>query len=30
MMNTKAHGCGITAYPHIKSRLKVLKQKFQA
>ncbi|CAN0845750.1 hypothetical protein LINGRAHAP2_LOCUS4192 [Linum grandiflorum] len=30
MMEVKAPGCEVKAYPHIKSRLKVLKTKFQA
>ncbi|CAN1133050.1 hypothetical protein LINPERPRIM_LOCUS30436 [Linum perenne] len=30
MMEVRANGCGVKAYPHIKSRMKLLKQNFQA
>ncbi|CAN1761512.1 hypothetical protein LINPERHAP1_LOCUS7928 [Linum perenne] len=30
MMEVRANGCGVKAYPHIKSKMKLLKQNFQA
>ncbi|CAN1787433.1 hypothetical protein LINPERHAP1_LOCUS17651 [Linum perenne] len=30
MMEERVFGCGVLAYPHMKSRLKILKSKFVA